>query len=365
MKNVVTTIDDVYNELRKEDVNITDSYQYIHPNKTNNKYVKMSLGRCWFNIILPDKYPKLIDYPINKKELYKILNEIYMMFPPEEAAQYIQEINKEAFKLSSIIPQTFSIDSLIIPENVKQEKNKILEENKNIENFVDILKNEAEKVLNLDNIKNSGIKNIIDSGAKMNSVDFAALTIAKAPNIDIEQNIIPSINKGLIDGYSVNEYYNDAASARRTLYIRAVGAADPGALARQTIYANSSTILGIDDCKTRKYLELDVTDSIFPKLFGRFMLDPDNNKLVEITPESKIIGKRIKLRSPLFCKDKTGICKICYGKLYEKLNSKYIGIIAGTVINESGIEGYAMKARHKSVQIEFKQTDFTKDLLSI
>ena len=77
-----------------------------------------------------------------------------------------------------------------------------------------------------------------------------------------------------------------------------------------------------------------------------------------------IVNTIIYLRSPLYCKDKNGICKVCYGKLQDRLQSRQIGVIAGTVINSAGVEGYAMKARHQSIQVQFKDTDFTKDIIT-
>jgi len=359
----ITSIEDVYAELIKDDVNINDKYQYIHPKRTRNKYVNLSLGKCWFNCLLPDEYPKLIDSPVTKKLLYKICNEIYDLLPVDEASKIMTNLNSNAFKLSSIIPQTFSVDSIIVPENIKNSKNELLNFETKIEDYNPILLEKSNELLESKNVKDSGIYNIIKSGSKLSPTDFGVLMLSKGPVVDIEQNRLGPITSGLSEGYSPNEYYEDAAGARRTLYVRAVGTADPGSLARDVIYANCNTKIGSDDCKTKKYLELFVKSTMFDQLLGRFMIDKKTNALIEITEESDIINKIIFLRSPLYCKDKTGICKICYGKLCDRLQSRQIGVIAGTVINSAGVEGYAMKARHQSIQVQFKDTDFTKDIL--
>lgn len=359
----ISSIDDVYSELIKDDVNISDQYQYIHPKKTNNKYKNISLGRCWFNCLLPDDYPKLIDMPINKKNLYIILNELYDILPVEKATDVISNINLHAFKLASIIPQTFSVDSTIVPDDIKESKTKLLTFDTDPSEYNKILLTKSKELLDSKNIKDSGVYNIIQSGAKLSPMDFGVLTLSKGTVVDIEQNMLGPITSGLIEGYSPIEYYEDAASARRTLHIRAVGTADPGTLAREVTYANCNTNITSNDCKTKKYLELFITESMVDQLIGRFMIDKNDNSLIEITETTDIINKTIFLRSPLYCKDKTGICKICYGKLYEKMNSKQIGVIAGAVINAAGVEGYAMKARHQSIQVQFKKIDFTKDIM--
>jgi DNA-directed RNA polymerase subunit beta' len=359
----ITSIDDVYVELIKDDVNISDQYQYIHPKKTHNKYVNMSLGRCWFNCLLPDEYTKLINIPINKKELYRILNEIYDLLPVEKATSILSNINLHAFKLSSIIPQTFSVDSTIVPDDIKESKNKLLTSDTDPSEYNTILLEKSKELLNSKNIKDSGVYNIIQSGAKLSPMDFGVLTLSKGTVIDIEQNMLGPITSGLIEGYSPIEYYEDAASARRTLHIRAVGTADPGTLAREVTYANCNTNIASNDCKTKKYLELFIKDTMVEQLIGRYMIDTTSNTVIEINETTDIINKTISLRSPLYCKDKNGICKICYGKLYDKINSKQIGVIAGAVINAAGVEGYAMKARHQSIQVQIKKIDFTKDIM--
>lgn len=358
----ISSIDEVYSELIKEGVNISDIYQYIHPKRTKNKYINMPLGRCWFNCLLPDEYTKLINSQIDKKSLYIIINELYDILPVEKTAEVMTNININAFKLSSIIPQTFSIDSIIVPENIKAEKNKLLNSETKPEDFNNILLEKSNELLNSKDIKDSGIYNIIKSGSKLSPTDFGVLTLAKGTVVDIEQNMLGPITSALTDGYSPIEYYEDAASARRTLHIRAVGTAEPGTLAREVTYANCNTIITKDDCKTKKYLELFVKPTMVDQLFGRFMVDDKSLNLIEITESSNIINKTISLRSPLYCKEKNGICKTCYGKLCEKMDSKQIGVIAGTVINAAGVEGYAMKARHQSIQVQFKETDFTKDI---
>jgi len=359
----ISSIDDVYVELQNINVKISDPYQYIHIKRTNNKYVNLSLGRCWFNCLLPDEYSKLINESINKKLLYKITDEIYELLSAEKAAESISNINLHAFKLASIIPQTFSVNSIIVPDEIISEKNRLLNADTKIEDFNSILKQKSTELLESKNVKDSGIYNIINSGSRLSPIDFGVLMLAKGPVVDIEQNRLGPITSGLSEGYTPNEYYEDAAGARRTLYIRAVGTAEPGSLARDVTYANCNTVINKDDCKTKKYLELFVKPSMVDQLLGRYMVDNKTEKLIEITDKSEIVNKIILLRSPLYCKDKGGICKTCYGKLQEKMQSKQIGVIVGTVINSAGVEGYAMKARHQSIQVQFKDTDFTKDLM--
>lgn len=364
-KKQITNLTDVYDLLKEENINISDEYSYSHIKKTNNKSIKCSLGRIWFNLLLPDDYPKFINEPINKKKLHQISNEIYEMYPPDKAASTLSIILKEAFKLSSINPVSFGIDSLIIPSEIKQEKLEKLTKNTPPEEFGKKLTELSKKLLD-EHLQNTGISDIINSGAKGSPIELGVLTLAKGPTLDIEGNISEPITSSLMDGYTGKEYYTAASEARNTYFIRAIGTAEPGALAREVTFANANTMLTASDCGTNKYLELFVKEKIFPTLYGRFYLNERTGKLIEINSEStKIINTIIKLRSPLYCKQSDGICETCYGRLAKKLDSKMIGLISGSVINAAGIEGYAMKARHQATQVNLRQVDFTQDLIHI
>ena len=70
----------------------------------------------------------------------------------------------------------------------------------------------------------------------------------------------------------------------------------------------------------KKYFELNVTEDLADLLIGRYYID--GTKLIQIENQKDIINKKIKLRSPLYCKAENGICPICYGDLYKKLKFK-------------------------------------------
>jgi len=359
-QTTIMNLDDVYEQLKKDDIEITTKFSYIHPKRTKGKTITLSLGRCWFNCLLPDNFPVLIDEPINKKRLSDIVNQIFDMNDASSAAAALTLLNKEAFKMSSIIPQTFDVDHCIVPEEIKQEKNITITKTTLPEEFPEKLNKLTHKLID-NHLQDSGIGNLLNSGeAKTN--DYGILTLAKGPVMGIDGKISEPITSSLSDGYTGKEFYDAANDARRTFYIRAIGSSEPGTLARNVTYANSNTQIASDDCGTKKYLTVTINKSLITELFGRFMYDEKTGKLQEITPETNIIDKTIKLRSPLFCKDKNGICKICYGKLAEKLNSKQIGLLAGTVINKMGVETYAMKARHESIAVKFKKINFKEDL---
>lgn len=131
-------------------------------------------------------------------------------------------------------------------------------------------------------------------------------------------------------------------------------------------YANSNVQLDFaSDCKSKKYIELLVTPSIRKVINGRFYLNQDSMQLEKILPESKL-PSNIKLRSPIYCKQpNNNICSTCYGELGEKLNTRHIGLLSGSIINKVGLNNYSMKARHQSSQVQLRPVSFISDFIRI
>ena len=359
---LIKTLDDCYDELKKESVTLSSMYHFFYKNKT----IYTTLGRIWFNLLLPESYPEFVNNPVDKKELEKIVYTIYSTNSAADAAKIISNIQAEAFKLATINPITFSENSFIVPQNIEKLKKSTFTETTKIEDYNDLKFSLAKELLDQSN--DEGLINLINSKAtsKLGIPDLAMWLIAKGPIMDIEDKISKPIRSALVDGYNGEEYYTAAAEARRGYFIRAVGTSDPGTLARHVVFALSNIKLDGQDCKTTKYLEIFIKEPMLKLLSGRFYLNERTGKLVEITADSKnIINTMIKLRSPLFCKAKNGICKTCYGSNSNNLGTANIGLIAGAIVNMVGVQGYAMKARHAATTVTLKKCDFTKDIIYI
>ena len=357
-------LDEVYEELKNKDIGIWTTYQYSDPQKTKNKVINIQLGRIWFNLLLPDDF-YFVDKPVDKKELNKILIDLYEKYPANVISDTNTTMCYHIGKMMSINPVTFSIDDLCVPDDIKEKKKEKININTEAEDFATELTKLGKE--HIDSFSDdSGIKQIINSGAKSSPSDFAVLMHGKGYVRDIEGNMRGPILNGQNDGYTVDEYYDSAAEARYALYVRAVGSQDPGVLARDVVYANSNVKVEIDDCKTKRYLEMLITETIFETIMGRYYLNEKTGEIDEVTDDlrKKFINKKIKLRSPLYCKGKS-LCKVCYGKLSERLENKNVGVNAAQVINQAGIEGYAMSLRHQSLKNVMNKVNFMTDMVDI
>lgn len=359
------TLDDIYEQLKTKDIN--EKIPFDHKYKTKNKVISMSLGRIWFNLLTPETYP-LIDELIDSGKLRKIIEDIYDKYPAEESSMFVTRLNKESFKLGTIIPSTFDINSLVVPQFILDKKKSLLLDNPNLgPDEVNKISEQLAKEY-LEYVKTefgSGIYNILMSGAKGSPKDWALLMIAKGAQVDIEGNISKSTLHSLDDGLDVEEFYSSAAEARYVQFFKSKGAADPGYLNTQTAFANSGIMLRGEDCGTTKYFKILVTPSIAVRITGRYYLDEKTNalKFIENMDQSKkLINTTIKLRSPLYCVQSDGICKTCYGKLAETLATDKIGLLTAATINDQGVNK-AMKVRHESSQISIRKANFIKDII--
>lgn len=359
---LIKNLESIYKELEKDEVNLQTIYQYS-AKKTGNRVKNMSLGRIWLNILLPDEYI-LVDEPVDKKVCNRIFIELLNKFGPAIMSDTLTLLSKETFKLATIDPVTFDSRNLVLSDKLKKRKQDELVPITDPVEFSRKQKELGEALVSELSDANDGIADIVKAGiGKASPIDLSVLMIAKGSTLDIEGNTSAPITTAVSDGFNLKDYYSNAGESRRNLHIRSVGAAQPGALSRQIAYAVSGIILtGRDDCKTRKYLQLHGTDN-HERIIGRYWLNPANNTEEMIIPQTKLPAGMINLRSPIYCRERKGLCKKCYGDLATLLETKNVGMVAANVLNKVGVEIYSMSARHKSTQISIRKTNFIKDLI--
>ena len=354
----ISRIQDIY-DLLNQGMPLSEKRTFIHP-KTNNRARKMSLGRIWFNLLLPDKI-KLIDEPVTKSKLDDIIKEIIKNYPPDEASDIVSKITEESFVLATLKPSSFNIDGLIIPKELEEAKEEFRKKAKDLSpsEFKKESDKLVQKFIDYLNSQNLTIQNVLLGGVKGNPLDdWKTLLISKGYVYDIKGNLLGPITNGLEDGYSKEDFYNSAAEGRDLFYKKAIATEKPGYLARKITMANVNVVIddSKDDCGTKKYLILSVDNDLAKRLNDRYYYNEDSGKIEKINID-KIVGKAIKLRSPIYCKAKNGICPICYGDHWKNLETKEIGILAGGAFNGVGINTM-MKLKHAGSQININEVDF-------
>jgi len=290
----------------------------------------ITTSRMIFNKCLPDNYP-LIDYNVTKKELLKILNDIKDNYSDQITANVLDKIKHVGFEYASLFGPTMSLDQCQLKDDSLKEE---IYTGKIIEQLNKISSKDTEEYLR----KNFGYAYMIDSGSRGSWDQVRQIVLSRGFISNFKGEIIPTpVKSSLIDGLTPEEFFISTYGCRKGLLDVAINTGDSGYLSRKLIFtcANLQKDLDLDDCGTTDFLKVRV-DSIkkAEMLIYRYYINNRNN-LVEITKDNytKLVGKTIRLRSPIFCKS-YNICHKCYGNLWKLLNTKFVGIISAQSLGE-------------------------------
>ena len=284
------------------------------------------------NECFPEDY-MLINYPVGKKELIKILNEIKELYSEHDLSLTLDKIKEAGFKYSTIYGPSLSLESFLV-KDVSTLRNSIYESTDVYENIKRMSSEETETYLK----QNFKYSYLIESGARGSWEQARQIVLSRGYVSGFDGMIKETpIKSSLIDGLNQEEFFNSTYGCRKGLLDVALNTGTSGYLSRKLLFTGVNLQLSdeFSDCGTTDYLETYVTDIKHARmLIYRFYLN-DSNEVIEITKNNinEIVGKWIKLRSPIFCKNEH-VCYVCYGNLYKNLHSRFIGVIAAQTLGE-------------------------------
>ena len=285
---------------------------------------KTTAGKVLFNNILPKQYPFVEESEIGKKQLNKILSEIMGKLGEGEYATTLDKMMKLSFKIGTLYPRTFSLDMMKL--NPKLEELKIqMSQEKDLSKQMDIqTEMETELVKHLKKTS-PDIYQTYKSGGSKGINQLRQIMVSKGLIADADNNPLPPVAKPIHGGFDPETYFEASAGSRKGSIDRQLGTAHGGYSYRKSIYAvgNLEADINNGNCLTTKTLNLKLSQDIFKRMNGRFVVD--NKKIKPI--DKSMVGSVINLRSPTFCKSKT-VCRTCYGDLIKQLSTRNVGIIA-------------------------------------
>lgn len=168
----------------------------------------------------------------------------------------------------------------------------------------------------------------------------------------------------LLDGISSEEYSTLAKSLSGGPYSRSKKT-ELGGYWEKLISAALSPVT-IDgegtDCGTDKYLEVTLTKKNSTMFMYSYIIKP-NGDLEELTTSNldKYLDKKVKFRSTMFCKSKTGgVCHHCAGNFFYRRGSSTIGLACASIPTVLKLK--SMKQFHSAI-IETKEIDPTRAFL--
>jgi DNA-directed RNA polymerase subunit beta' len=183
--------------------------------------------------------------------------------------------------------------------------------------------------------------------------------MAKPSGEIIETPIISNFKEGL----TVLEYFNSTHGARKGLADTALKTANSGYLTRRLVDVSQDAVIVEEDCGTDQALEMraivqggSVIASLGDRVLGRTtaeeVVDPKTGEsLIEegVLLDEAMVAKLeaanlqgLKIRSPLVCASRQGVCGKCYGRDLARgtpVNiGEAVGVIAAQSIGEPGTQ---------------------------
>ena len=340
--------------------------------------VMTTAGRMEFNSILPENFP-YFNETLTKGKIHVLLNVICKNYGTDIIKNVLDSIKKMGFGKTTQIGATFSLKNLATdPRIIKFIDSVVDDPNKSTaQKYFELqeseLKKEVESTFPYADFIRSGSRGSWDQADQLIwTRGFVSNSKGQVVETPIKHN--------LVSGMTHDEFLTSCYGARKALLDVALNTAVSGYLTRKLVYGLVNVELdeNCDDCGTDQYFELEIpeilTDSkieemtrdikddkerqlkidelkvqrensidpikLAKSLRHRWYLDEESGTLKQVTENGfkSLIGKKIKLRSPLFCKNPK-LCKKCYGQFnlpnnIDVLHSKYVGVMAAQALGE-------------------------------
>lgn len=336
-----------------------------------------------YYILLPDV--KEIDLenflfdPSNLDEINNYYNQVYSYFEKCNSIKKRIFLNlSEITNLTSYFASgTISIYSLVkLMENDK-EFDKHLHFNLKTKTVSEMIKEKNENFKYIEKVlkeTDNPYKNFINSGSGIKLTQFSQVINIVGPKPDefgkIDSNVI---NNNFIRGINREDFVTNAKGCRKSLITNFTKVKDSGYLTRKCSLlsvdehlANSSDKEHLSDVKRCNTLvenyplvNIDCEDTL-KRYENRYYYDELTKQIELVGNNQNLIGKKIRVASPITCSCKDGICHTCYGKLSETTNSQdNIGLVAVLLFTDPITNG--LLATKHDLEAKINKIDFDED----
>ncbi|MFN5632416.1 MAG: DNA-directed RNA polymerase subunit beta', partial [Sphingomonadales bacterium] len=351
---------------------------------------RMLIGEC-----LPKSHTvpfDVVNRLLTKKEIGDVIDQVYRHTGQKDTVLFADAIMALGFRHAFKAGISFGKDDMIIPEEkdglvaetkaivadfeqqyqdgliTQQEKyNKVIDAwsrcgdqvaNAMMEKLKATPKDEHGREAQINSIYMMSHSGARGSPAQMKQLGGMRGLMAKPSGEIIETPIISNFKEGL----TVLEYFNSTHGARKGLADTALKTANSGYLTRRLVDVSQDCTIVEIDCGTERALEMrsivqggSTIASLGERVLGRTtaedivgadgnILFPTGTLLDEaaITAIEEIGLQALKIRSPLVCESKVGVCGTCYGRDLARgtpVNiGEAVGVIAAQSIGEPGTQ---------------------------
>ncbi len=355
-------------------------------------------GRALLSEILPKGLPfSNINKALKKKEISKLINVSFRKCGLKETVVFADKLLQSGFRLATKAGISICIDDMLVPKEKPSIIARAQKEVKEIEQqyvsglvtsgerynkVVDIWGKSGDEVskvmmaqLSKERVLDrhgkeveqesfNSIYMMADSGARGSAAQIKQLSgmrglMAKPDGSIIETPITSNFREGL----TVLQYFIATHGARKGLADTALKTANSGYLTRRLVDVTQDLVVVEDDCGTSDGFVMkavvqggDVIEPLRDRILGRVVaadvVDPSTNatlvdagtllteQMVDLIDSSGV--DEVKVRTPITCKTRYGLCAHCYGRDLARgklVNSgEAVGVIAAQSIGEPGTQ---------------------------
>lgn len=327
--------------------------------------------------ILPDNMK--ITNPLTKNEIKNTILKLNKSITDgTEFMWYYWLLLNAGFKLSSQYPSSLDNESFSIPKAFVDKRNGFVKDYNDgkitlvqLDNSFTALTKEI-----LQDFKKRGVtvSDIIDSGAAGTIDSLRQMVVGLGITINTKKEVTDVIGNSLSEGQTQTQYFNQSSHAIQSLYAKSADTAIPGFAGRKlSTIMEHIKLSATKDCGSTNGLDIKIKNKDWHwAVIGKYMFVEktliNRTGIKEITSTDNIVGRTIKLRSPLFCKAKDGICETCLNKQWVA----NLGLSAGAnigLLSSTGITGVltslTLKKSHTGILLDKQQINLLDEIEDI
>ncbi|MBE0488608.1 MAG: DNA-directed RNA polymerase subunit beta' [Halomonas sp.] len=357
-----------------------------------------TVGRALLFRILPEGVPfELIDQPMKKKAISKLLNEVYRRAGLKPTVIFADQLMFTGFRMATWSGASIGVNDFVIPDakasiidaaegEVKEIEDQfssgLVTAGEKYNKVIDIWSKANDKVARamMDGIEKETVIDrdgneveqdsfnsvfiMADSGARGSAAQIRQLAgmrglMAKPDGSIIETPIVANFREGL----NVLQYFISTHGARKGLADTALKTANSGYLTRRLVDVAQDMVITETDCNTENGLTLhpvieggDIIVSLAQRVLGRVVaqdvIDPASDDV--LIPRGTLLDEKwcaeldtmgvdeIVVRSAIACQTVHGVCATCYGRDLARGHQvnigEAVGVIAAQSIGEPGTQ---------------------------
>src|SRR6266568_1608254 len=359
---------------------------------------RTTVGRTLLSEILPVGLPfELINKALKKKEISRLINASFRRCGLRETVIFADKLMQAGFGFATRAGISICVDDMLVPaqkhtliaaaetevkEIESQYTSGLVTVGERYNKVVDIWGRAGDQVgkammdqLSSEDVtdrKGSRIKQesfnsiymMADSGARGSAAQIRQLAgmrglMAKPDGSIIETPITANFREGL----NVLQYFISTHGARKGLADTALKTANSGYLTRRLVDVTQDLVVTEDDCSTTNGVAMkalveggEVVEALRERILGRVtasdLLHPETQEVLynastllnedEVENIEALGIDEVRVRTPLTCDTRWGLCAACYGRDLARGSSvnvgEAIGVIAAQSIGEPGTQ---------------------------